>query len=61
MQPFGIKLARGQSHPSPLEYTLWLGGLALSVLVTAVLTRLALQLLAEAEVSAKSTAPLEVA
>ena len=56
---FGIKVARGQSHPAPFEYALWTGGLALSLLVTGLLARLALRLLAEAETSANATTTLE--
>lgn len=48
----GIRLARGQTHPRTVEYVVWLGGLALTVVVTTVLGRLALQLLAEVERSA---------
>ena len=54
---FGIKLLRGQTHPAPLEYVLWIGGLVLTLLVTTLLARLALRLLAEAETSAETSAP----
>ncbi len=43
----GLRLLRGQSHPEPHEYVVWLGGLALTVVVTTALGRLALRLLAE--------------
>lgn len=43
----GLRLLRGQSHPQPHEYVIWIGGLALTVVVTAALGRLALRLLAE--------------
>ena len=56
---FSIKVARGQSHPAPFEYALWIGGLALSLLVTGLLARLALRLLAEAETSTHATTTLE--
>lgn len=45
----GLRLLRGQSHPRPLEYFLWIGGLLLAFVVTSLLSRLALRLLAEAE------------
>lgn len=45
----GLRLLRGQSHPRAGEYFLWIGGLLLAVLVTTLLSRLALRLLAEAE------------
>ena len=48
----GIKLARGQTHPAPLEYDQWIGGLLLTLLVTTLLARMALRLLAEAEAAA---------
>jgi hypothetical protein len=45
----GLRMLRGQSHPRPIEYFLWIGGLLLAVVVTTLLSRLALRLLAEAE------------
>ena len=51
----GLRVLRGQSHPRPIEYFLWIGGLLLAGLVTTLLSRLALRLLAEAE---KKFAPL---
>ncbi|HEV7402089.1 MAG TPA: TVP38/TMEM64 family protein [Chthoniobacteraceae bacterium] len=45
----GLRLLRGQSHPRPIEYFLWIGGLLLAFFVTTRLSRLALRLLAEAE------------
>jgi len=45
----GIRLARGQTHPRFIEYVIWLGGLALTVVVTTALGRLALRLLAEVD------------
>jgi uncharacterized membrane protein YdjX (TVP38/TMEM64 family) len=45
----GIKLARGQTHPFPHEYTVWLGGLLLTIAVTTALGHLALRLLKEVE------------
>jgi uncharacterized membrane protein YdjX (TVP38/TMEM64 family) len=54
----GLRVLRGQSHPRPIEYFLWIGGLLLAVLVTTLLSRLALRLLAEAE---EKFAPLPAA
>ena len=51
----GLRLLRGESHPRPIEYVLWIGGLVLAAVVTTLLSRLALRLLAEAE--AKSSIP----
>jgi uncharacterized membrane protein YdjX (TVP38/TMEM64 family) len=48
----GLRLFRGQSHPQPHEYVLWLGGLVLAAIVTTALGRLALRLLAESRVEA---------
>ena len=45
----GIRLVRGQTHPHPVEYVVWFGGLALTVAVTTALGRLALRLLAEVD------------
>jgi uncharacterized membrane protein YdjX (TVP38/TMEM64 family) len=43
----GLRLLRGKSHPAPIEYFIWFGGLALTLVVTTALGRLALRLLAE--------------
>lgn len=43
----GLRLLRGQSHPQPHEYVIWLGGLVLTIVATAALARLARRLLAE--------------
>jgi len=45
----GIKVAQGKNHPHPMEYVVWIGGLALTFLVAAGLGRVALKLLAEIE------------
>jgi uncharacterized membrane protein YdjX (TVP38/TMEM64 family) len=55
----GIRLVRGQSHPARVEYVIWIGGLLLTLLVTTVLGRLALRLLAEAEEAARLSVPAE--
>ncbi len=49
----GIKLLRGQTHPATIEYVLWFGGLLLTLLITTLLARMALRLLAEAEAAEK--------
>jgi uncharacterized membrane protein YdjX (TVP38/TMEM64 family) len=53
----GIRLWRGASDPRPLEYVLWIGGLALTLGVTIALARLSLRLLTEAEQAAKPVPP----
>jgi uncharacterized membrane protein YdjX (TVP38/TMEM64 family) len=53
----GIRLWRGATDPRPLEYVLWIGGLALTLGVTIALARLALRLLAEAEQAVKPVPP----
>ena len=52
----GIKLVKGKTHPVPLEYGVWFGGLLLTLVVTTALGRLALRLLSEVEAE---SAPLE--
>lgn len=49
----GIKLLRHKTHPHPHEYIVWIGGLALTLVVTTALGRIALRLLAEAETAAE--------
>lgn len=49
----GLRIWQGKSHPQTWEYFLWLGGLVLTIAVTAALGRLALRLLAEAERTAQ--------
>jgi uncharacterized membrane protein YdjX (TVP38/TMEM64 family) len=53
----GLRMLRGQSHPRPIEYFLWIGGLLLAFVVTTLLSRLALRLLAEAEEKFTRPAP----
>jgi uncharacterized membrane protein YdjX (TVP38/TMEM64 family) len=55
---FGLNLLRGKSNPSPVEYVFWIGGLVLLFVLTAMLGRLALRLLAEAEAKAAGGAPV---
>jgi len=45
----GLNLLRGKSHPRVIEYWAWGGGLLLSVVVLALLGRISLRLLQEAE------------
>lgn len=45
----GLNLARGKTHPRPVEYLIWGGGLATAVVVLILLGRIALRLLQEAE------------
>ena len=49
----GLRLWRGQTNPLVHEYVIWIGGLGLTVVVTTLLGRIALKLLAEAEASAR--------
>lgn len=52
----GLNLVRGKSHPRAIEYLIWGGGLAFSVLVLVLLGRIALRLLQEAEDAARDNA-----
>lgn len=45
----GLNLLRGKSHPRVIEYWVWGGGLALSVVILVALGRISLRLLQEAE------------
>lgn len=45
----GLNLARGQTHPRAVEYVIWLGGFGSAAVVLAVLGRIALRLLHQAE------------
>jgi uncharacterized membrane protein YdjX (TVP38/TMEM64 family) len=45
----GLRLVRGQTHPHPIEYVIWIGGLVLTLATTTALARIALRLLAELE------------
>jgi uncharacterized membrane protein YdjX (TVP38/TMEM64 family) len=44
---YGLRLLRGQSHPHPYEYVIWIGGLILTVVVTTALGRVGMRLLDE--------------
>ena len=43
----GFKLYERKTHPHPIEYVIWFGGLVLTLVVTTALGRLALRLLRE--------------
>ncbi|MEP6698677.1 MAG: TVP38/TMEM64 family protein [Verrucomicrobiota bacterium] len=45
----GLNLARGKTHPRAIEYLFWLGGFASAALILALLGRIALRLLQQAE------------
>lgn len=45
----GLNLVRGKSHPQPIEYVIWAGGLATLVIVLLVMGRIALRMLKEVE------------
>ena len=49
----GVRILRGKSHPQAIEYVVWIGGLLLTLAVTAALARIALRALAEAERTAQ--------
>ncbi len=57
---FGLNLLRGKSSPTVLEYIFWIGGLVLLFVLTALLGRMALRLLAEAEAKALQSDPVIV-
>lgn len=57
----GLNLARGQSHPRAVEYVIWLGGFGSAAVVLAVLGRIALRLLQQAERDAAAAVRPEVA
>ena len=59
MGHFGWQAWRSGAHPSRVQASLWIGGLAVSLVVTVLLTQLALRLLRETR--AKSTDPLPAA
>ena len=49
----GLRLLRGVANPQPYEYFLWFGGLALAVIVTTALGRLAHRILEESRPAPK--------
>jgi len=55
----GIKLAGGKSHPHPMEYVTWIGGLVVTLVVAMGLGRVALKLMAEVEKAASEPDPVK--
>jgi hypothetical protein len=53
MAQYGLRIWQGKTHPHPIEYVIWLGGLALTLATTTALARIALRVLAEAEKAAR--------
>jgi len=53
MAQYGLRIWQGKTHPHPMEYVIWLGGLALTFVVTTALARIAWRVLAEAEKAAR--------
>jgi uncharacterized membrane protein YdjX (TVP38/TMEM64 family) len=43
----GLRVLRGQSHPHPVEYVVWIGGLVVTIAATTALARIALRVLEE--------------
>jgi uncharacterized membrane protein YdjX (TVP38/TMEM64 family) len=57
MAQHGIRLWQGKSHPAPIEYFLWIGGLVVTLAAIIALARIALRMLAEAEKAARHGPP----
>lgn len=53
MAQYGLRIWQGKTHPHPMEYVIWLGGLVLTFAVTTALARIALRVLTEAEKAAR--------
>jgi len=53
MAQYGLRIWQGKTHPHPMEYVIWLGGLALTFVTTTALARIALRVLAETEKAAR--------
>lgn len=51
----GIKLLRHKTHPHFSEYVIWIGGLVLTLVVTSLLARIALKILAEVQRAANES------
>jgi uncharacterized membrane protein YdjX (TVP38/TMEM64 family) len=59
---FGVRVWQGESHPQPLDYMLWIGGLVLTFAATILLGRIAFRLLREAgEASKEDKADMSLA
>lgn len=56
MAQHGLRLWQGKSNPQFAEYILWIGGLLVTLAVTAALGRIAMRALAEAEAAARRAA-----
>lgn len=54
----GLNLARGKSHPTAIEYWVWLGGFASAAIILILLGRIALRLLKQAELDAGADVPM---
>ncbi|HWB60064.1 MAG TPA: TVP38/TMEM64 family protein [Chthoniobacteraceae bacterium] len=52
----GIKVVRGENHPQPIEYVVWISGLLVALAVAAALGRIALKLMAEVGQAAEKQA-----
>jgi len=48
----GLNLARGKTHPRPMEYWIWLGGFATAAITLVFLGRIALRLVKQAQLDA---------
>ena len=59
LMQLGIKVAEGKNHPHPIEYVVWIGGLALSIAVATGLGRVALKLMREIEKAGKQPEPVK--
>lgn len=55
----GLRLVRGQTHPQPIEYVIWIGGLVVTLAATTALARIALRLLAEMEAASTDAEPVQ--
>jgi uncharacterized membrane protein YdjX (TVP38/TMEM64 family) len=53
----GLNLARGRTHPRPVEYLVWLGGFVSAALVLILLGKIALRLLQQAQRDAVAEKP----
>jgi uncharacterized membrane protein YdjX (TVP38/TMEM64 family) len=54
----GIKLLRGKTHPTTVEYFIWFGGLLITLLVTMALGRVALRMLSAFERTTSTETPV---
>ncbi len=61
LMQLGLRLLEGKTHPQPMEYVIWGGGLVITIAATVALARIALRLLAEMEAAAVKPPPAEPA